>query len=77
MRFMLTFAPNRYPFISSLRWSLLRKPQIGISVKAGGLPNMMEVSNIKIFNLVELVIKIDLDAFYYRKIFRTCSYFYV
>ena len=43
MRFALTFVENRFPFISSLRWSLLERPEIDISVKAGGLPGMMEV----------------------------------
>jgi len=54
MRFSLTFAENRFPFISSLRWSLLRIPEIDISVKAGGLPGMMEMPSITV-RFLELV----------------------
>lgn len=41
MRFSVTFVENRFPFISSLRWSLLERPSIKLKVKAGGLPVVM------------------------------------
>lgn len=42
MRFALTFVENRFPFISSLRWSLLERPEIDISVKPIIFPKDMQ-----------------------------------
>lgn len=43
MRFALTFVENRFPFISSIRWSLLERPEIDISVKPIIFPKDMQV----------------------------------
>jgi len=66
MRFALTFVENRFPFISSLRWSILERPYIDLSVKAGGLPGMMEVSCLFALKRCHETQHQLLDAFYYR-----------
>jgi Ca2+-dependent lipid-binding protein len=51
MRFEVTLLKDRFPFIAKIRWQLLSRPEIDISVKATGLPDMMEVDYLNSLSL--------------------------